>query len=699
MANPTTGSETVLFNIDGSLAGIRTQLAEVSKLSGQAGKNMAAGIAGQLNALQTQLAKATAATRTLGTASTASMGAMNASAGMAKASLFSLQQQLMDVGVMLQGGMNPMTILATQGPQIATAVQQMGGMTPLLARIAPMAGAAATAVGAMAVAVAAVGTAYVVYENKLSGAANTTDEMNERVAKMGNVSDLTKEQVDALAKAWASFDSIVGDAQDAVDIINGKLTKSGAELAKQQEKLNKVAGETVQQEAKRIAELKMSIDANHALSMSTTEDAETRIAASAAMVKQQRELDQLEPKFRTHRQELDKTNQNMKDAAEYADALADSNEFLRKREEAEAEAKRRAAEAARKLADELERQKKAYLALVDAMDEETAAQVEGRAAAEDLRAMSHAATESTLSDIDKVIDKRDDELKRALATYQDGVKAAGANDATLLALDEAYWDARIDITTAANVELAKLEQKRRDDQKKEDDKAAKAQLAAFQSALSMASQLSSYVASSTGESYSYIVDNLAKTQAYAQQVDEYLTDSQREELDKRMDAQKKAATEAFRMNQAAQFATAAINGISAAVAAWNAGMQSAPGPFALVTAGAFTAASVLATGAQLAAIASQQPAFHSGGLAPDERMYRMIPGEMAVSKQGVSAAGGREAFDRMNAGVSTGGGTIYAVTSYRHTNQVARYEADRLARNSPTMQEISRGRTPGVRSL
>lgn len=671
MANPTTGSETVLFNIDGSLAGIRTQLAEVSKLSGQAGKNMAAGIAGQLNALQTQLAKATAATRGLGTAS-----------GRAGGDITNLVRQLNDVGIQAAAGTPPLMILTQQGEQLAFALREAGGASGVLSAVSKSLSGSlgAVAIGAAAVATA-VGAGYVAYR--------AWNEDSERAAQ---VASLVKTAHEGLEPVLRQTEAATIDLRVAMGWLTdeeGKLAANGAATFKQ------IASDTgaLQEQIRKLQEQQASfysqwIDFGTSLPVigavvdAVTESTGEQQAAIGGLTK-----------------ELHGQIAAEKHLRELKDLTISKAAMDKEAEEAAAEAKRRSAEAARKLADELERQRKAYLALVDAMDEETAAQVEGRAAAEDLRAMSHAATESTLSDIDKVIDKRDDELKRALATYQDGVKAAGANDATLLALDEAYWDARIDITTAANVELAKLEQKRRDDQKKEDDKAAKAQLAAFQSALSMASQLSSYVASSTGESYSYIVDNLAKTQAYAQQVDEYLTDSQREELDKRMDAQKKAATEAFRMNQAAQFATAAINGISAAVAAWNAGMQSAPGPFALVTAGAFTAASVLATGAQLAAIASQQPAFHSGGLAPDERMYRMIPGEMAVSKQGVSAAGGREAFDRMNAGVSTGGGTIYAVTSYRHTNQVARYEADRLARNSPTMQEISRGRTPGVRSL
>lgn len=76
---------------------------------------------------------------------------------------------------------------------------------------------------------------------------------------------------------------------------------------------------------------------------------------------------------------------------------------------------------------------------------------------------------------------------------------------------------------------------------------------------------------------------------------------------------------AFKVGQTAALANAGINGVSAAIAAWDAGM-SVGGPFAPLTAAAYAGASVLKTGAMMQKISSasfgspSSPTSFSGGL-------------------------------------------------------------------------------------
>ncbi len=214
-------------------------------------------------------------------------------------------------------------------------------------------------------------------------------------------------------------------------------------------------------------------------------------------------------------------------------------------------------------------------------------------------------------------------------------------------------------------------------------------------------QLAGYVTDAVGamqsgfeSAYSAAARNITLLNDQLAAGEDYYTDAQKEALKERIEAQEDAARAAFEAQKIAAMSTAAIN----TALAVSQSLASAPWPYNIGPAGFAFAAGV----AEEAVIASETPAFHSGGLQPDESTVRMQPGEFMVSKQGVSAAGGREAFDRANAGVSGalgGRGDVYAITAYRHTAQVARYEADRLSRNSPTMQEISKGRTPGLRGL
>ena len=100
----------------------------------------------------------------------------------------------------------------------------------------------------------------------------------------------------------------------------------------------------------------------------------------------------------------------------------------------------------------------------------------------------------------------------------------------------------------------------------------------------------------------------------------------------------------------------------------------------------------------MATIAAQQPAFHSGGavdLAPDEGLRRLRDREFVANPTGRSVLGDR-ALERANAGIAPDTGGAVVVQVYKHSRQVDRYEADRLAAGSPVARALLQGRKPGM---
>ena len=142
--------------------------------------------------------------------------------------------------------------------------------------------------------------------------------------------------------------------------------------------------------------------------------------------------------------------------------------------------------------------------------------------------------------------------------------------------------------------------------------------------------------------------------------------------------------------KAGKIAEATVNTYTAATAA----LASAPPPFNFVAAGLVTASGL----ANVATIAAQQPAFHSGGavdLAPDEGLRRLRDREFVANPTGRSVLGDR-ALERANAGIAPDTGGAVVVQVYKHSRQVDRYEADRLAAGSPVARALLQGRKPGM---
>ena len=102
---------------------------------------------------------ALAANRAHAGASTA-MGRVSVSAGQLSSGLGNLGSQAADVGVQLAMGMNPIMIMVQQGPQIAGAITQLGGLGSAWKALGGVVTAAAPALTAASGALAAVGVVY-----------------------------------------------------------------------------------------------------------------------------------------------------------------------------------------------------------------------------------------------------------------------------------------------------------------------------------------------------------------------------------------------------------------------------------------------------------------------------------------------------------------------------------------------------------
>ena len=149
-------------------------------------------------------------------ASAAASGRAAAMSGRNAAATANLRAQLVDVGVMLQGGANPFTILSTQGPQIAEALASMeGGIGGVITSLGSL-GPAALVVAA---AVVALGGAWLY----LKGELNDATEAAERAA-------------DAATKAQKAHEQWAGTAADVSREIRqatGEISAEDAAAEKQ----------------------------------------------------------------------------------------------------------------------------------------------------------------------------------------------------------------------------------------------------------------------------------------------------------------------------------------------------------------------------------------------------------------------------------------------------------------------------------
>ena len=319
-----------------------------------------------------------------------------------------------------------------------------------------------------------------------------------------------------------------------------------------------------------------------------------------------------------------------------------------------------------------------------------------------LALVGRTASESNLQGVAREEAARAAALEALKAQYVDQATLARGNFDALADVDATYFQAREQLVAASEERIAALRATTAEEMQAAIDDALEATRAAeeekralvvgtLQSAAGVASQLFDL-------GVGYQTDLLRAMQADLAANEENLTDTQKKELQKRIDAQREAARRAFDIAKAAKIAEAIA---ATALAVINAIAQSPPpSPFGLIGAGVAAAAGAIS----VAQIAAQEPSFHVGvsqvrrpSQAPDEVRATLLEGEAVLSRRAVADVG-RTNIEAMNAGrrEATGRRSTVAPVQYMHKvyNEFIR---DNIASGGPLADAIGEGKRVGHR--
>lgn len=274
---------------------------------------------------------------------------------------------------------------------------------------------------------------------------------------------------------------------------------------------------------------------------------------------------------------------------------------------------------------------------------------------------------------------------RQLDELAQRTKYLALTNAEAEAAQTAAAEARVQIEQDVAEQIAAVREKARQDEAAKATEAREAEAAAALENAQLIAQGIGSVGQGLDALASSSADSLGRLQQQLADQSEMLTASEKAALQERVAAQRNAAIQAFEVAKAAKLAEAIINTAAAVTA-------SLPNPIAAAVAGA-------AGAAQVATIAAQQPAFHSGGIVgapPDEVNARLVRGEGVLSRSGVNAIGGEQAVRAANAGIPQTPQPMVIVQQYRHRvyNDFIRQN---LRMGSPLAVEIRGTRTVGMR--
>ena len=372
----------------------------------------------------------------------------------------------------------------------------------------------------------------------------------------------------------------------------------------------------------------------------------------------------------------------------------------RKRAEAEAARERKRAEAARRRAE-------AEAAALKAAREAEEAERAREQAIMDVLKLNieyadgiHSLTQAAklnLTEEEKILDEGAERLRQLndLAIRTEYLATTTEQAAQARAQAEV---SRAAIEADTEHQLAELREKLRNEEleaeQEASDEATKIREQRMQQFLDIAGYVSEgfgMVSSGLDDAVDNSLSKLDRLEAQYADLQDTMTEEERQATKKRIEAQRAAALRAFEIQKVGKLAEATVGGAAAVVQA----LASAPPPLNVIAA-ATTAAAVAG---QLAAIASAQPAFHSGGMvpnsaAPDEVPARLITGEAVLSRTGRNMIGDDQ-INRANAGMSQPV-QVVAVQQYRHRvyNDFVR---DNLRLGGSLADAIRGSRTVGMR--
>lgn len=348
-------------------------------------------------------------------------------------------------------------------------------------------------------------------------------------------------------------------------------------------------------------------------------------------------------------------NQRIRDTIATADGLADTlvdlaeaEAHAEKRARAKADADRAATEASR-AALEVERER---LAAQQALSALVIGYAEGMRQLGDAQLVTATEEDRILAAGDERIRQLDELAMRTRYLATSSAEAA-AVEAQAEAARVAVRQDTANKITALEKAAAEERKKLSEDERKKEEEDALAALEVQRAAIAEGISLVTDSLAASADNQAQILDRLT---SQLESNAENMTAADKKALKERVAAQREAAMLTFGLNKAAQLATATINTATAVTAA----LASAPPPANLIAAGVAGASGAV----QIATIASQQPAFHSGGMVPDEVPARLVTGEAVLSRVGRNVIGD-EQIRAANAGIAPPVKVI-AINQYRH---------------------------------
>ena len=582
-----------------------------------------------------EAARAKAATES---AARAQAVAINRASGQAKAGIVQLGNQLADVGVQLQAGTSPTTILIQQGPQVANALAVMGiSLTSILSIVGPV----AIAVGALVL-------AWQHYNDELTAA-----EAKQAAAAEG---------VTRLQEALAKAQRVVTSAADAEAVALGNVTEAQLKQRDATKTIIDSYATDIDARKERIGQITREIEANRELA---------RAANERGAIKAAQELDVARASLTTTLENERQVLANVT-AARDRDITATVNslgvvELAGQAAKDKAQADREAAEAARRRAE-------AEAALFRTLQESAAFENDRRNtvtdAVEKLIAAAEKSGTSRLGAEEKVRAALEEQI-RLYGEIAGAALVASTSEEERASIVEARTNAIVEAERTAQAEIDAIRQAAADKEAARRRKQAEEQQRFALQIANVVGDTFAGIAKAAGDAYEEQVDIALKLESNLAQSQEFLTEEQIRAKEEQIEMARKMARKNFEVEKAASLAGAIVNTAEAVTQA----LASGPPPGNLVLAGISGAAGAI----QIGAIAGQQPSFHTGH-DPDEYQATLQRGEAVLSRQGVAAA---------NDGVSRGMGGQQIVVEMRYGHKVFdRFIQRDLQRTGPLANAI-----------
>lgn len=204
-----------------------TRATQANAAANQARSEALSSASGALSLSRTQL-------EAIGEQAGKTAQSFKSSAGAIQAAGSNLRSQFLDVGVSLQGGLNPLTVFSQQGPQIAEALASVENKgAALSAAFAPLGTAlkvVLSMLGPLSIAAAAAGAAFAVYSNETERAEEKSQRFVNALDGIQDAANKAADALDAAQSSWESFQGKSTSLMSKLEVLTGVKTQAQADI-------------------------------------------------------------------------------------------------------------------------------------------------------------------------------------------------------------------------------------------------------------------------------------------------------------------------------------------------------------------------------------------------------------------------------------------------------------------------------------